>query len=188
MTRSSVGVGLTAVIVAGLATSALATTIIRQDTRALVQGSSDIVVGRVASVRPHWDESHQHIVTDVDVDVSESFKGEKRRVTLTQLGGEVDGMRLTVDGSPAFSVGEEALLFVWRDARGVAQLNGLGQGKFEIQRDEATGERVLARGVPGLGFSDARTLRPMRAGAAAPRVSLARMLNEIQRALARGDR
>src|SRR5205814_4267216 len=123
-----------------------------------------------------------HIMTDVEVIVHESLKGEAHRLTLTQLGGEVDGMRLTVDGSPAFATGEEALLFVWRDSRGRAQLNGLGQGKFEIRRDPATGERLLRRDVPGLGFADARTLRPLRAREAAPRVPLERMLSDIRSA------
>lgn len=180
------GIGIAVAL--GMASSATATTLINQDTQALVSSSSDIVVGRVASVRPHWDEWHEHIVTDVDVEVIQSLKGAQQRFTLTQLGGEVDGMRLTVPGCPTFKLGEEALLFVWRDSRGRAQVNGLGQGKFEVRRDPISQERCLIRNVPGMAFDDARSLRALRTGHAPPRVTLERMLGEIRADLARSDR
>jgi hypothetical protein len=177
-----IAVGLWAASVAN------ATTMILQDTRTLVRGSNDIVVGKVASVRSRWDEGHRHIVTDVEVEVSESLKGAKQRLTLTQLGGEVDGMRLTVPGCPVFEPGEEALLFVWRDTRGRAQLNGLGQGKFEIRRDPKGRGRLVERALPGLGIGDARSLRALREGESPARVTLESMLQEIRNELAKSDR
>jgi hypothetical protein len=186
--RTVLRTALGAALALGGAAPIGATTLIRQDTRALVRTSSDIVVGRVASVRSHWDDSHRHIVTDVEIEVSQSLKGAEGRLTLTQLGGEVDGARLFVPGCPTFKRGEEALLFVWRDARGRAQLNGLGQGKFEIRRDPLTQERSVARLLPGLEFGDTRSLRPPRSGEAPQPVSLQLMLNEIRRVMAEGDR
>ena len=165
------------------AASARATTLVHQDVVGLVGSSSDIVVGHVNTVRAHWDEYHQHIVTDVTFDVSESLKGEKRRLTLTQLGGEVDGIRVTVPASPAFRTGEEALLFVWRDSRERAQVNGLGQGKFDIWRDPVTRQRVLGRRVPGLEIGDLRTLRAPRSGESEARVPVDQMIREIRRAM-----
>src|SRR5262245_6954247 len=165
------------------ASGAEATTLVHQDVDALVGRSSEIVVGHVNAVRSHWDESHQHIVTDVTFDVSESLKGEKRRLTITQLGGEVDGIRVTVPASPVFKPGEEALFFVWRDSQGRAQVNGLGQGKFDIRLDKATGEKLLSRPLPGLEIGDARTLRPLRPGESEARVTLDRMKSEIRRVM-----
>ena len=46
-----------------------ATTVIHQDTRALVRGSSDIVVGRVASARSFFDVQRKHIFTEVTFEV-----------------------------------------------------------------------------------------------------------------------
>lgn len=181
---------LLAVLVPCLAAGpAAATRVIHLDTKSLVHESSDIVIGQVEGTRAHWNERHTKIVTDVDVRVTQTLKGSPAtRVTLTQLGGDIDGMRYEVPGSPVFTSGEEALLFLWRDTRGRAQVNGLAQGKFDIRRDPATGERLVQRALPGLAINDTRNLGPVRAGAAAPRVTLNAMVGEIQRALAEGGR
>ena len=143
---------------------AAATTLRRDDAPTLLAGSQQVVVGRVVAVRPHWDTSHRRIVTDVSLAVLETIKGAVAdSLTLTQLGGEVDGVRYAIEGSPEFKVGDEALLFVWRDRRGRAQVNGLAQGRFGITRDRATGARLLERPLPGL------ALRPAATGAAARR-------------------
>jgi hypothetical protein len=184
MKLSRVGSGFLVVVGILAAASAPATTLVRQDVAGLVGSSSDIVVGRVNKVQSRWDESHQHIVTDVTFEVSESVKGERRRLTLTQLGGEVDGIRVTVPASPVFRPGEEALLFVWRDSRQRAQVNGLGQGKFDIWRDPVSHERLLSRRLPGLEIGELKTLRPPRPGEPEARVPLDRMMGEIRRALA----
>jgi len=179
--RTALGFGALALLALQAVAPVHATTLVHQDLRGLVRGSSDIVVGRVGTVRARWDDARRHIVTDVTFEVGESLKGVRRRLTLTQLGGEVDGMRLTVPASPSFRPGEEALLFVWRDARGRAQVNGLGQGKFEIRREPTTGAMVLGRNLPGLEVGDLRTLRAPRAGRAAARIPLEWMLAEIRR-------
>jgi len=164
-----------------------ATTMRHLDTPALVTGSSDIAVGVVRSVGAHWNARHTKIVTDVVFDVTDSFKGEAHQLTLTQLGGEVDGVRVSVPGGPLFRRGEEALLFVWRDAAGRAQVNGLAQGKFDITRDPATGERLVQRAAPGFAVTDARSLAPLPAGSAAPRLTLDQMVREVRAVLRNAD-
>jgi hypothetical protein len=169
------------------APAALATQMEHLDTRALVIGSNDIVVGQIESVQSHWSPSHSKIFTDVRV--TESLKGAATdRITLTQLGGQVGDMRYTVPGCPVFKPGEEALLFVWRDARGGAQVNGLAQGKFDIERDAATGVATVQRSVPGLAFREARTLQLVPAGQRAPRIPLNDLRQEILRVLGEGGR
>jgi hypothetical protein len=152
------------------------------DTRALVLGSNDIVVAEVESVTPRWNAARTRIVTDVRVRVKEALKGGGDAITLTQLGGEVDGVRYTVPGCPVFTPGEEALLFVWRDARGVAQVNGLAQGKFDIRR-EADGSATVQRSVPGLAVRDPRRLALAPADRPAPRIPLTDLLREVRRVL-----
>jgi hypothetical protein len=165
-----------------------ATEIVHLDTRALVLESSDIVVGHVQSTRSYWNASHTKIFTDVTVGIAEALKGGAgAQLTLTQLGGEVDGVRYNVPLSPMFTPGEDALLFVWRGPSGRAQVNGLSQGKFEIRTD-AAGRRTVQRALPGLAVSDARSLRLVPEGARAPEIPLDAMMGEIRRVLQEGGR
>ena len=161
-----------------------ATTLMHLDTPALVRGSSGIVIGQVQDQRSYWNEERTAILTDVTVSVSDVLKGDAAGVvTLTQFGGEVGGFRYEIAGSPMFRPGEEVLLFLWRDSRGRTQVNGLGQGKFDISRDGATGERLLQRAAPGLTIRDARTLARSSPGDSSAHVPLRAMLREIHRTL-----
>ena len=117
--------------------------------------------------------------------VAEALKGAASdRLTLTQLGGEVDGVRYNVPGCPAFRPGEQALLFVWRDARGRAQVNAMAQGKFDIRTDPSTHERLVQRSAPGFGVRDVKTLRVLAAGQPSPRLRYDDLVREIRRTLA----
>lgn len=166
-----------------------ATQVLQQDLRDLTLGSSDILVGQIESTRAVWDGAHTRILTEVTVRVDESLMGAAAGpLTLTQLGGELDGWRYEIEGSPLFRPGQEALLFVWRDAQGRAQVNGLAQGKFDITTDPATGEKLVQRAVPGLQVRDLRTLSLVRPGARAPRLALDDMKHEIRRILEEAGR
>ena len=48
------------------------------------------------------------------------------------------------------------MLFVWRDTKGHAQVNGMAQGKFDIERDTATGTLMVQRNVPGFAVTDVK--------------------------------
>ena len=168
---------------------ATASQVIHLDTRGLTRESSDIVIGRVGEQHSHWNAAHTMIVTDVTIVVDQALKGAPgTSITLTQVGGEVDNMRYSVAGSPSFTSGEEVLIFAWRDAAGRPQVDGLGQGKFEILRDRATGARTVRRSIPGLGISEARSLRALPEQAATGRVPLDDMVREIRAALAEAGR
>lgn len=149
------------------ASPAAATRLLLLDTPTLAQRSEDIVVGHVLSTRSYWNAEHSRIFTDVVIGVDETWKGaatEDGTLTLTQLGGHVDGAHYNVPGSPSFTIGEEALLFVYRGASGRAQVNGMAQGKFEIRTDAATGEKLVQRMLPGLAIKDLSSLAPAAAG------------------------
>lgn len=168
-----------------LATVAAASSVRHLDTRELTLDSHDIVVGEIQDVRSYWNPTHTRIFTEVSVHVTRSLKGSAgASLTLTQLGGEVDGARYDVPGCPVFRPGEEALLFVWRDPQGNAQVNGLAQGKFDIRVDPSSGERTVQRAVPGFGVRDAKTLRLLPAGQPLPQLRLDDLVHEITRTLA----
>jgi hypothetical protein len=168
---------------------ASATQVVHLDTRALVSGSSDIVIGEIAGTRAFWNDRHTMILTEVSVRISETLKGAPTtELKLRQPGGEVDGMRYNVPGCPVFSRGQQALLFVWRDPSGRPQVNALAQGKFDIRRDPATGKRMVQRSLPGLAVGDARSLRAVPAGEAPPSIPLDDMVHEIRTVLAEDRR
>ncbi len=166
-----------------------ASTVVHLNLRDLTLASSDIVVGRVEATRAHWNDAHTRIVTEVTVAIGEALKGAPGgTLTLTQLGGEADGFRYAIAGAPAFRPGEEALLFVWRDRLGRAQVNGLAQGKFEIATDPATGERTVQRQAEGAAVGDVSSLSPLKQGQVAPRLRLTDMVGEIRRILTEAGR
>ena len=173
-----------------LAVPVRATQVVRLDTAELARTSHAIVVGRVEDTQSHWNAARTKIVTDVRVTVDESLKGDGApTLVLTQLGGEVDGARYNVPGCPVFRKGEEALLFVWRDAQGRSQVNGMAQGKFDITTDAATSEKMVQRSLPGLAVRDARTLSAVPTGRRAASLRLSDFRTVIRQALeVGGDR
>jgi uncharacterized protein YndB with AHSA1/START domain len=167
------------------AAPAFATTVVPMDTRALVARSHDIVIAEVAEVRSRWTADRSSIVTDVTLRVTETLKGAAAaELVLTQPGGEVEGFRYSIEGSPRFVPGEETLLFAWRDRGGVPQVSGLAQGKFEIRRDPATGARAVRRTLPGFTTRDVMLSRAGRTGG----VPLEDMVGEIRRLIAEDGR
>ncbi|MEQ1831712.1 MAG: hypothetical protein ABL977_01570 [Candidatus Eisenbacteria bacterium] len=173
-------------LVAMLAVPAHATRLLLLDTPTLAQRSQDIVVGRVLSTRSYWDDRHTRIFTEVVVSVDETLKGStdaNGTLTLTQLGGRVDGARYDVPGSPRFVNGEEALLFVYRGPTGRAQVNGMAQGKFDIITDAESGEKLVQRTLPGLAVKDLHTMALAPGDAPARRFRLSELRAEIQSAL-----
>lgn len=170
-----------------LAPAAYATALQHVDTRTLTRGSHEIVIGKVERVESHWNAARTQIVTDVTLRVTRSIKGATReRLTLTQLGGEADGVRVSVHAVPVFKPGEEALVFVWRDAGGRAQVNGLAQGKFEIKIDPRTRRHVVQRGTPGFAIRDARTLAAVGAQETVPAIGVEELVAEIEREIRSG--
>ena len=159
------------------------------DTRALTISSSDVLIGRIQDTHAHWNASHTKIFTEVTVQVTDALKGAGApTLTVTQLGGSVGNLNYEVEGGPVFTPGEDALLFLWRDARGVAQVNGLAQGKFDITRDARTGQRLVQRREPGLAVTEAKRLSLAPAGRVVPPIPLDDMIREIRATLAEGGR
>src|SRR5262245_5420841 len=98
----------------------------------LARLSTEVFHGQVISTKTYWDESHSRIFTAVRVQINESFKGAARRgqvITITQLGGALDGLRLDYGGRPVFNVGEAVVLFTKPGNNGEWLVVGLKQGK-----------------------------------------------------------
>jgi hypothetical protein len=103
----------------------------------LTRLSTEVFHGQVVSTRVYWDEEHARIYTAVRVQINESFKGAAQRgeiITITQLGGELDGMRLDYGGRPVFNVGEAVVLFAKPGRNHELLVVGLKQGQTARRR------------------------------------------------------
>jgi hypothetical protein len=127
-----------------LGLSASATTMLRADLPELARTADSIVHGTVRRVESRWSGDGRRIVTDVEIQVSESLKGQASgSVVVTQPGGRVGDIGQTVSGLASFTPGEEVVLFLERRGARAFRVAGMAQGKYKVQRSE-DGTRALA--------------------------------------------
>lgn len=148
-------------VAASAASPARASLIVALDEPTLIERADTIAVVDVASVHAAWDDRHERIVTTAELTVVESWKGlaaPATRVVVSQPGGTVGDVTMTVFGLPPFSRGERALVFLHGplDQAGVV---GLAQGKRAVRPDPARARWLVAP--------------PQRAGAAFVRRAVA---------------
>lgn len=168
--------------VAGHADEAQATTMLRMTTRELTRASQDVVLGEVVGVRSEW-TSDRRMITRVTIRVNERLKGDAAGIVeVVQLGGEVDGVKVSVPGCPSFRPGEEAVLFLAGTNRARLQVTGLAQGKFEVTRAAGGKGEALARRAPGFETGDARRLTPTVRGGRTG-VPLDSLVAEVRRSI-----
>lgn len=99
-----------------------------------------IVVGEVLAVTSRWSSRRERILSNIEVQVSESWKGAMPgdgRLTIVQPGGSADGIEMIVHGMPLFTPGERAVLFLREVRPGALALVGLGQGRRPLTFDAA---------------------------------------------------
>jgi len=112
----------------------------------LVQASTDIVRGHVASQESRWNETNTQIVTLTTVVVAERMKGRApATVVVEQPGGTVGNMRSDAAGTVRFQEGGDYVLFLEPAKLPSRRLVvGMIQGAYRIYRDAATNEeRVI---------------------------------------------
>jgi hypothetical protein len=98
----------------------------------LARGSDAVVRGRVLDTAPRWSADGRRIVTEVEVTVSGVWRGAAPgRLRVIAPGGDRDGVAQRVVGAPAFTPGEEVVLFLAR--RGPSwRVRGLALGKYRV--------------------------------------------------------
>ena len=121
-----------------------AMTYVSVDFPTLVGQAHAIAVGRVVAVEPRWREGRRGIETALTLEVVQYLKGDLgRTVTLNVPGGQMGRYRSVMPGAPAFTEGEEIVLFLTADATRTPHVLGLGQGVFRIMTDRVRGERLV---------------------------------------------
>lgn len=109
-----------------------------------------VVRGEVSGVRSFWNDNRSRILTEISVTVSERYKGASpAEVRIVQMGGVLDGVRMTVAGSLEWVPGEDVVVFLEDSLPGRYRVAGFTQGKFAVQRDPRTGEEYVVQA--GLG-------------------------------------
>lgn len=100
---------------------------------ALIDQSEIIAHGRVASSWPAWDRGHKYIWTHYRIDVLDPIRGNPgASIVVSEPGGSLDGVAMSISGVPDYAVGEEAIVFLYRTPIGYLRSTGYGQGKYTV--------------------------------------------------------
>lgn len=130
----------------------------------MARAASVVVHGTVTRVDAAWDDSHQRIFTEVDLDVTSYLAGQgPDHVRIRQIGGRVGDTELRVPGQAVFAVGEEVVVFLEPDGSGEPNrwiVVSMAAGKFTVTFDRMTGERVVGRDLAGVSRIRTGDLQP----------------------------
>jgi hypothetical protein len=136
---------------------ASATVIMPRTIEEMAQDSACVVRGRVLSSEAAWDDKHERIFTNTEIEVLDQIHGPQdapRRIIVRTLGGEVGKIGMKVAGTERFTLNEEVVLFLRRDpvVASSFQVIGMSQGKYHIER-EAKGRAIAIPSTEGLAFA-----------------------------------
>jgi hypothetical protein len=146
--------------------SSRATTVIPPDFNKLVSQADYIVRGVVKSVNSEMstDGGRRHIITKVEINVSEVISGTPPQpLVLVMLGGTVGDETMFVAGAPKFKVGDEDILFIHGNGVQFTPLVAMMHGRYPILHDRATGRAYVARSNGAPLFNEQDVNQPMEA-------------------------
>jgi hypothetical protein len=165
---------------------ARATTLLRMDLDDLTSESQTVVYSKITGSRTEWSANHSVIFTVYTVEAVEYLKGQLgASFELRELGGERDGLIMKVPSVPVFTVGEEAVLFVWTDEQGRHQATGFEQGTLGVITDPATGRKMVDRAIR---LGSARAASPGPADSPASSRLLAPFFSQIRTSVAKASK
>jgi hypothetical protein len=153
LTRRLAGAALAAILAAGAAMPASATTLIRAGLDNLVAGNSKIVVGRVVEAHSYWNQEGNFILTDVRFNATTVVKGqlEDRELTITLLGGQVGDLTTVIVGGAELVPGNSYVLFLNEQnlpgAKGALTVREHVQGAFDVKKGSDGRLRAVSQAV-----------------------------------------
>jgi len=147
-----------ALAIGGSVHRASATVLVPVDLTELVAGARAVVHGRVVSTTAQWLEGRRGIETLVTLATEDSLKGgASETVTFRVAGGQMGPYRSFMPGAPAFSEGDDVIVFLGGDGPEVPHLVGFSQGVYRVLA--GTGMRMVRPGVPSAGDTAIRMTR-----------------------------
>lgn len=129
-------------MIAGVASSAGATTLIRASLDDLVTTNDTIVVGEVLDAFSYWNEEGTFILTDVRLAVVEVLKGRvrDRELTVTLMGGTVGELTTLIVGGAELAPERSYVLFLNGEdlpgVKGARTVRDHCQGAFDVVKAE----------------------------------------------------
>ena len=97
----------------------------------LTESASKVVAGKVISMQAK--QVNGKIITTVTLSVDKTYVGgQGSEYSFDVMGGTLNGLTMSVSGSPRFEIGKSALVFANH-----GQLVGFGQGAFDIKGKSA---------------------------------------------------
>ncbi len=135
-----------------MAAPAGATILVKLPLEKVGSGAAVVVQGTVRSVEPI--RRNGRIYTDAVVTVDACLRGScAAAVTVRQLGGEIDGAGVAVEGAARFAVGDEVMLFLRPRLDGAFAPVGMAQGAFQVERGADGAVRAFRRDLRGASFA-----------------------------------
>jgi hypothetical protein len=146
----------TATAMLSMATTMRATTLARMSLDQLAASADAVAHVRCDSAKSQWENGAIWTVTTFHV--VESMKGDlPSQVTVRLPGGRVGHLTATVDGTPRFHVGDEAVVFLERSRAGGFSVAGWVEGTFRITRDPRTHHETVTQDSSTFGVFDPAT-------------------------------
>lgn len=144
----------TLLLISGIVAESNGTTLLRMDLNALTRSAEIIARVRCVHSETRWES--ESIWTFDDFDVLETFKGAPPQTLRVRLpGGRVDHVEVKIEGVPAFTSGEEVILFIERTSAGDYGVTSWAQGTFRVRRS-ASGDALLTQDTSHISVFDPR--------------------------------
>jgi hypothetical protein len=133
-----------------------ATTLARLSLDQLAAGSDAVARVRFVRAESRWENGSIWTVTTFDV--METLKGQlPGQIEVRLPGGRVGHLTSTVEGTPKFNPGSEAVVFLQRSPAGGFTVAGWVEGSFRISRDPRTGIETVTQDSSAFAVFDAAT-------------------------------
>ncbi len=133
-----------------------ATTMFQLSLQDLSTGAEKVVQAKVTAVVTQWNKDKTIINTYIRMNIIDDLIGddEDNEIIIKQPGGQLNGRTLYVEGTSAYSVGEETVLFLFTDPMNLSafQTIGMYQGKYviytengiqKVRQEASNGVRLL---------------------------------------------
>ena len=121
-----------------------ATTLAKLNLDQIAAGSEAVAHVRCTAAESRWENGS--IWTLATVDVLEIMKGNlPDSITIRVPGGRVGHLTATVEATPRFWPGNEAVVFLQRSRAGGFMVAGWAEGTFRISRDPHTGAETVTQ-------------------------------------------
>src|SRR5579862_6890429 len=131
-----------------------ATTLARLSLAQLAAGSAAVARVLCAGVTSRWENGS--IWTLASFDVLETMKGNlPPTITVRLPGGRAGHFTATVDGTPRFAAGTQAILFLQPSRAGGFTIAGWVEGTFRISRDPRSGAETVTQDSSAFATFDA---------------------------------